>query len=145
MATAGVWMLVAVAALMVATGLPAWMMLIAIALAFSSAGVAVGAVPLPLLTSIPSRLLGLLENDLLQALPLYVLMGAMLNRLPLAAILFRTAGRALRWTGAGAPLAGLGLGVLLAPMNGSVGASAATLSRTILPRLAAAGRHAGRN
>lgn len=48
MATAGVWMLVGVAALMIATGLPAWMMLIAIALAFSSAGVAVGAVPLPL-------------------------------------------------------------------------------------------------
>jgi len=132
-------MLVAVAALMLATGLPAWMMLIAVALAFSVAGVAIGAVPLPLLTSIPSRLIGLFENDLLQALPLYVLMGAMLNRLPLAGILFRAASRALRWTGAGTPLAGLGLGVLLAPMNGSVGASAATLGRTVLPRLASAG------
>jgi tripartite ATP-independent transporter DctM subunit len=132
-------MLVAVAALMLATGLPAWVMLIAVALVFSIAGVAIGAVPLPLLASIPSRLIGLFENDLLQALPLYVLMGAMLNRLPLAGILFRTASRALRWTGAGAPLAGLGLGVLLAPMNGSVGASAATLGRTVLPRLASAG------
>ena len=33
-----------------------------------------------------ARLLGLLENDLLQALPLYALMGALLVRLPLAAI-----------------------------------------------------------
>jgi tripartite ATP-independent transporter DctM subunit len=132
-------MLAAVAALMLATGLPAWMMLIAVALVFSVAGVAIGAIPLPLLSSIPSRLVGLFENDLLQALPLYVLMGAMLNRLPLAGVLFRTASRALQWTGAAAPLAGLGLGVLLAPMNGSVGASAATLGRTVLPRLAQAG------
>src|SRR6202171_6286524 len=135
MATAGVWMLVSVAALMIATGLPAWMMLIAIALAFSSAGVVVGAVPLPLLTSVPSRLLGLLEQDLLQALPLYVLMGSLLNRLPLFDILFRVGARALSGTGAGAPLAGLGLGVLLAPMNGSVGASVAMLARTVQPRL----------
>ena len=62
-------------------------------------------------------------------------MGAMLNRLPLADVLVRTARRALNWTAAGAPLAGLGLGVLLAPMNGSVGASAAMLTRTVLPRL----------
>jgi tripartite ATP-independent transporter DctM subunit len=135
MESAGLWMLAAVAALILATGLPAWVLLIGVALASSAAGVAVGKVPLELLTGIPSRLIGLLENDLLQTLPLYVLMGAMLNRLPLADVLFGTARRGLRWTGAGAPLAGLGLGVLLAPMNGSVGASAAMLSRTILPRL----------
>jgi len=138
METAGLWMLAAVAALILATGLPAWVLLAGVALGFAALGVAAGAIPLPLLTGVPSRLLGLLENDLLQTLPLYVLMGAMLNRLPLADVLFRTARRALRWTGAGAPLAGLGLGVLLAPMNGSVGASAAMLSRTVLPRLSEA-------
>lgn len=138
MRTAGLWMLAAVAALMLATGLPAWVLLAGVALGFAVFGVIAGAIPPALLTSIPSRLLGLLENDLLQTLPLYVLMGAMLNRLPLADVLFRTARRALRWTGAGAPLAGLGLGVLLAPMNGSVGASAAMLARTVLPRLSEA-------
>jgi TRAP-type mannitol/chloroaromatic compound transport system permease large subunit len=135
MEAAGLWMLAAVAALILATGLPAWMLLVGVALAFAAAGVALGKVPLTLLTGIPSRLIGLLDNDLLQTLPLYILMGAMLNRLPLADVLFRTARRALRWTRAGAPLAGLGLGVLLAPMNGSVGASAAMLTRTLLPRL----------
>jgi len=139
MESAGLWMLAVVAALILATGLPAWMLLIGVALAFAATGVALGRIPLEFLTGIPSRLIGLLENDLLQTLPLYVLMGAILNRLPLADVLFRTARRALRWTGAGAPLAGLGLGVLLAPMNGSVGASAAMLTRTILPRLAEAG------
>jgi tripartite ATP-independent transporter DctM subunit len=138
METAGLWMLAAVAALILTTGLPAWVLLVGVALGFATLGVAFGAIPFSLLTSVPSRFLGLLENDLLQTLPLYVLMGAMLNRLPLADVLFRTARRALRWTGAGAPLAGLGLGVLLAPMNGSVGASAAMLARTVLPRLSEA-------
>ena len=138
MESAGLWMLAAVAALILATGLPAWMLLVGVALVFAAFGVAVGKVPSELLTGIPSRLIGLLENDLLQTLPLYVLMGAMLNRLPLADVLFRTGRRGLRWTRAGAPLAGLGLGVLLAPMNGSVGASASMLSRTVLPRLIAA-------
>ena len=80
------------------------------------------------------------SSDLLQALPLYVLMGALLNRLPLAQVLYRDRqSRAVARTGAAPPLAGLGLGVLLAPMNGSVGASVAMLSRTVLPRLDAAG------
>src|SRR6516162_8018587 len=99
METAGLWMLAAVAILLVATGLPAWVVLIGVAVAAAGAGAAAGAVPLPLLAGIPSRLLGLLENDLLQALPLYVLMGAMLNRLPLADILFRSLSRGLRVTG----------------------------------------------
>jgi tripartite ATP-independent transporter DctM subunit len=139
MEAAGVGMLVAVAALIVATGLPAWIMLIAVALLFSGIGLATGAFDWALLTAMPARVLGLLEQDLLQALPLYVLMGSLLNHLPLARILFRVGNRALAGTGAGAPLAGLGLGVLLAPMNGSVGASVAMLARTVAPRLQAHG------
>jgi tripartite ATP-independent transporter DctM subunit len=139
MGAAGVWMLLAVAVLMIATGLPAWMLLIGVALAASLGGIAAGAFTLPLLTAMPSRLLGLLENDLLQALPLYVFLGALLNHLPLVEILFRVGSKALARTGCGMPLAGLGLGVLLAPMNGSVGASVAMLTRTVQPRLDAHG------
>src|SRR5205814_5752661 len=39
----------------------------------------------------------------------------------------------------GATLAGLGMGVLLAPMSGSVGASVAMLAKSVHPRLAAGG------
>ena len=92
-----------------------------------------------LLTALPSRIIGLLETDLLQALPLYVFMGALLNRLPLADRLFRC-GVALGGRSGGAPLlATLGLGALLAPMNGSVGASVAMLSRSVAPKLEARG------
>jgi tripartite ATP-independent transporter DctM subunit len=139
MATTGLWMLAAAAVALIATGLPAWIVLVGAALAFAGGGLFFGAFTLPILTAVPARILGLLENDLLQALPLYVLMGALLNHLPLAQTLFRAASRLLERTGAGTALAGLGLGVLLAPMNGSVGASVATLGRTVFPRLDAAG------
>lgn len=139
MATAGLWMLLALAALMVATGLPSWLLLLGVSMAFAAFGVAAGVVPLSLLEGLPLRLIGLLDNDLLQALPLYVLLGALLNRLPLADTLFRVASGGLARTGAGAPLAGLSLGVLLAPMNGSVGASVALLARSVLPRMTAGG------
>jgi tripartite ATP-independent transporter DctM subunit len=132
-------MLAAVAVVLVATGLPSWIVLLGVAMVFAACGVVAGAVPAYLLTAVPARLLGLLENDLLQALPLYVLMGALLNRLPLAGILFRVGERTLRGTGAGASLAGLGLGALLAPMNGSVGANVLMLGRTMHPRLLASG------
>ena len=139
MATTGLWMLAVVAVALIATGLPAWIVLIGVAFTFAVGGLLVGAFTLPILTAVPARILGLLENDLLQALPLYVLMGALLNHLPLAQTLFRAISRALERSGAGTALAGLGLGVLLAPMNGSVGASVATLGRTVFPRLDAAG------
>ena len=72
-------------------------------------------------------------------MPLYVLMGALLNRLPLAEFSCASGERALVRTGAGTALAGLGLSVVLAPMNGSVGAGVAMLTRTVLPRLTAGG------
>jgi tripartite ATP-independent transporter DctM subunit len=145
METAGLWMLAAVALLMVATGLPTWMLLLGVASAAAATGVALGAFAWPVLTALPARLLGLLENDLLQALPLYVFMGALLNRLPLADILFRDAAYLARRSGAGTALAGLGLGVLLAPMNGSVGASVSMLARTVQPRLDQSGMSAERS
>jgi len=135
----GLWMLLAVVALLLATGLPAYAVLMGVSTVFAAAGVATGAVEYRLLTSLPSRIIGLLENDLLQALPLYVFMGALLNRLPLADRLFRC-GVALGGRSGGAPAyATLGLGALLAPMNGSVGASVSMLSRSVAPKLARQG------
>ena len=135
MGAAGLGMLLATAVLMAVSGLPAWKVLVGTAMAFAVGGLLLGAWPLQLFMALPLRLLGLLEHDLLQALPLYVLIGAMLHRLPLADILFRVALHLLRRTAAAPYLAGIGLGTLLAPMNGSVGASISMLSRTMGRRL----------
>ncbi|MEP7329752.1 MAG: hypothetical protein ABI777_11110, partial [Betaproteobacteria bacterium] len=88
-AVAGVLMLALVAVVLLLTGLPSWLVLTGVAMLFGALATAFGVVPGSLLTALPARLVGLLENDLLQALPLYVLLGALLNHLPLAGILFR--------------------------------------------------------
>src|SRR6185295_8370652 len=139
MEQAGLWMLLAVAVALLATGLPAYAVLMGVSVLFGVFGLALGGLDFGLLTALPGRIIGLLENDLLQALPLYDLMGSLLNRLPLADRLFRC-GVALGGKSSAAPaLATLGLGALLAPMNGSVGASVAMLSRSVAPKLDARG------
>jgi tripartite ATP-independent transporter DctM subunit len=139
MDSAGLFMLLAVAVVMIGTGLPSWIVLVGVAMVFAAGGAAMGVFPAALITALPSRVIGLLEHDLLQALPLYVFMGALLHRLPLADTVFRVFSRSLQRTPAGRPLAGLALSVLLAPMNGSAGASAAMLSRIVQPKLIAGG------
>ncbi|MBV9427323.1 MAG: TRAP transporter large permease subunit [Bradyrhizobiaceae bacterium] len=138
-AWSGLTLLLLVAAGIVLTGLPAFVVLIAVASFGALAGLVTGAVPYSLLTALPGRLVNLLENDLLQALPLYVLMGLLLDRLPIARALFRS-GLAVLPPSPSAPLvSGMGLGALLGPMNGSVGASVLGLSRVVAPRLAERG------
>src|SRR5437868_2662446 len=110
MSSAGLWMLVAVALLVVSTGLPVWALLLGVAslgtVAAGFAGLDVGVV-----SAIGPRIINLLEHDLLQAMPLYVFVGVLLQRLVVADALFAT-GETL----VGAPVASLGVGALIAPM-----------------------------
>src|ERR1700676_477089 len=123
----------------IATGLPAAVVLIAVAGFGAMLGVVTGAIEGSILWALPSRVINLFENDLLQALPLYVTMGLLLDRLPVADALYR-AGNAVLPRSPSAPLvSGMMLGALLGPMNGSVGASVLGLSRVVSPRLAAEG------
>lgn len=135
----GLVLLVLVGVGIIATGLPAAVVLIAVATCGAIFGVAAGAIDAATLGALPSRLINLFENDLLQALPLYVTMGLLLDRLPVADALYR-AGNAVLPRSPSAPLvSGMMLGALLGPMNGSVGASVLGLSRVVSPRLAAEG------
>jgi tripartite ATP-independent transporter DctM subunit len=123
----------------IGTGLPAAVVLIIAASIGAVLGLMTGTIPSSLLGALPGRIIALLENDLLQALPLYVTMGLLLDRLPLADALYRGS-NAILPRGPSAPLvSGMLLGALLGPMNGSVGASVLGLSRVISPRLNAEG------
>jgi len=123
----------------VSTGLPAAVVLVTVASLGAIIGLIAGTIELATLGALPSRLINLFENDLLQALPLYVTMGLLLDRLPVADALYR-ASNALLPRKPSAPLvSGMMLGALLGPMNGSVGASVLGLSRVVSPRLAAEG------
>ena len=141
MAALGLAMFVGAAVLMIATGLPVYAVLLFVSAVFAALGIALGVFDPALLGALPVRVVGLLEHDLLQALPLYAFSGALLNRLPLAGLLQRGGERLFgRMRAANAAeLAALGVGALLAPMNGSVGASLHMLSRSAMPALGAGG------
>ena len=124
------------------SGLPAFVVLIGVAGLSAGLGVALGGLDARLIQALPLRLVGLLEHDLLQALALYALVGALLHRLKLAEVWLRTVARWLGVHPAANAIAGLGLGALTAPMNGSVGASLAMLAHTVAPRLRAQGNPA---
>ena len=129
MNTAGLWMLLAVAALVVATGLPVWALLLGVASLGASLAWAAG-LDAGVVTAIGPRIVNLLEHDLLQAMPLYVFVGVLLQRLAVADALFASGERFV-----GAPVASLGVGALIAPRNGAVASCSALLSRRVAPRL----------
>ncbi len=133
---AGLWMLLALGVLILATGLPVWALLIGVSSLFAAMGLAAGVFDLQILQALPVRTLGLLENDLLQAMPLYVFMGVLLQRLTVADALFSGLLRLFRPLAGAHGLAALGVGALIAPMNGSVASSSALLSRLVAPRMA---------
>lgn len=128
-------MLLLLAWAIIRTGLPVWALLLACSSLFALAGLASGTVDAAILGAVPARIVGLLEHDLLQALPLYVLVGVLLQRLTVADAVFSVLARSMAWTGAGPSLAALGTGALLAPMNGSVASTSSLLSRLVGPRL----------
>src|SRR5215470_10783853 len=109
----GLALLVLVGVTLVLTGLPAYAVLIFAAVVGAAVAVLSGGIPMSLFAALPGRLINLLESDLLQALPLYVLVGVLLHRMTVAPALFRT----LLWLlprRRGAPVAaGLSLGALL--------------------------------
>jgi TRAP-type mannitol/chloroaromatic compound transport system permease large subunit len=135
MSSTGLWMLAVLAVAIVGTRLPVWALLIGVASAFAGFGLVQGIFDTGILAAVVPRVLNLLEHDLLQAMPLYVFIGVLLQRLPVADALFASAARLCRPLGAGTPLAALAVGTLIAPMNGSVASSSALLSRLVAPRL----------
>ena len=135
---AGLWMLLVLGLLIVTTGLPVWALLVGVATAFAAMGLAGGIMDLNILSALPVRTIGLLEHDLLQAMPLYVFIGVLLQRLTVADALLSSLARLFRplgSSGASQSLAALGVGALIAPMNGSVASSSSLLSRLVAPRL----------
>jgi tripartite ATP-independent transporter DctM subunit len=139
MAWLGFALLVLVGIGIIFTGLSAALVLVAVASLGAVLGVASGTIEIATLGALPSRLLNLFENDLLQALPLYVTMGLLLDRLPVANALYRASNAVLPRKPSAPLVSGMMLGALLGPMNGSVGASVLGLSRVVAPRLAAEG------
>jgi TRAP-type mannitol/chloroaromatic compound transport system permease large subunit len=128
----GLLLLVLALVLMLSTGWPTYLVLLGVCSIGAFVGLGGGAIEPHMLAGLTGRVIGLLNHDLLQALVIYGLVGALLVRLDLAGSVYGGLRHALRplLPRAAAPLSGLLLGALLAPVNGSVGASLVTLNRS---------------
>jgi tripartite ATP-independent transporter DctM subunit len=134
----GLIMFVAVFALL-PFGFPVGFTLMGTALLFSVIGHFLGAFDLPLLSALPQRLIGLMENDLLQAIPLFVYLGVIMQRTTLAAELLEAMSGLFGRHAGGLSISTVILGALLAPTTGAVGASVLTLGLLALPAMLNAG------
>jgi TRAP-type mannitol/chloroaromatic compound transport system permease large subunit len=94
---------------------------------------AFGLFPLPLLNALPSRIYGVIVNETLMAIPLFIFMGVMLERSRVAEDLLEALARLLgNWRG-GLGIAVLFVGLLLAAAKGVVGATTVTMGLIVLP------------
>ncbi len=127
-------LVVAVCGLLMA-GYPVALTLAGVSLAFAALGHAAGIMSLGFLGALPQRIFGVMTNDVLLAIPLFVFMGVMLERSRIAEELLETMGRLF-----GALRGGLGVsvaivGALLAAAKGVVGATTVTMGLITLPAM----------
>lgn len=125
--------LVTMAALL--AGYPVALTLGGVALVFGLIGVELGLIPMPILRNLPSRILGSMENQVLIAVPLFVLMGVILERSRVADDLLHTASRLLARIRGGLGYAVVIVGALLAASTGIVGATVITMTLIALPTM----------
>ena len=94
-----------------------------------------GLFPIPLLNALPSRIYGVIANETLMAIPLFIFMGVMLERSRVAEDLLESLARLLgNWRG-GLGIAVLFVGLLLAAAKGVVGATTVTMGLIVLPAM----------
>ncbi|MCZ4297776.1 TRAP transporter large permease [Henriciella marina] len=120
-------------------GYPVALTLGGVALLFALVGITLGVFPEPLLLSLPSRIQGgsIMQNETLIAVPLFVLMGVILERSRVAEDLLHIAGRLLGRMRGGLGYAVVLVGALLAASTGIVGATVITMTLIALPTMLA--------
>ena len=96
---------------------------------------AFGLFPLPLLNALPSRIYGVIANETLMAIPLFIFMGVTLERSRVAEDLLESLARLLGNLRGGLGIAVLFVGLLLAAAKGVVGATTVTMGLIVLPAM----------
>jgi tripartite ATP-independent transporter DctM subunit len=134
----GPLMLVALVAFLL-TGFPVAFTLMGTAVGFALLGGALGYFDSSWLGILELRVLGLMNDDLLQAIPVFIYLGVILQRTTLSADLLETMAATFRGRASGLGISCLLLGLLLAPTTGVVGATVLTIGVLTLPSMLAAG------
>jgi tripartite ATP-independent transporter DctM subunit len=132
--TLAVAMVLAVCALLL-VGYPVAFTLAGVSLGFATLGAALGIMDLALLGALPARIFGIMTNDVLLAIPLFIFMGVMLERSRVAEELLETMGRLFGRLPGGLGISVIIVGVLLAAAKGVVGATTVTMGLIVLPTM----------
>jgi len=129
----------ATACVVLLLGFPVAFTLGGVALAFAFLGLGLGIFDLRLLGGLANRYFGVMNNELLVAVPLFVFMGVMLERSRIAEQLLETMGLLFGKLRGGLGISVILVGMLLAASTGIVGATVVTMGLLSLPSMLKAG------
>ncbi len=127
-------MFIAVCVLLLA-GFPVAFTLSGVALLFAILGYGLGVFDVSFLSAFPQRIFGMMTNEVLIAVPLFVFMGVMLERSKVAEELLETMGRTFGRLRGGLGISVSLVGALLAASTGIVGATVVTMGLLSLPTM----------
>ncbi|MCE2569934.1 TRAP transporter large permease [Motilimonas eburnea] len=125
----------AVVCLVLMAGYPVAFSLAGTALLFASVGIITGTFDGSYLGALPNRIFGIMNNQTLLAVPLFVLMGVMLEKSQVAEKLLTSMGQLMGRVKGGLAIAVVMVGMLLAASTGIVGATVVTMGLLSLPTM----------
>ncbi len=117
------------------TGYPVAFTISGVALMFGLIGGILNVFDVSFIASLPNRIYGIMTNDLLIAVPLFVFMGVMLQKSKIAEELLETMGLILGSMKSGLSISVTLVGALLAASTGIVGATVVTMGLLSLPTM----------
>lgn len=129
----------AVLILAILAGFPVAFSIAGVAVFFAYLGWLLGVMDISLLGAFGQRVFGLMTNQVLIAIPLFVLMGALLEKSRIAEDLLDTMGRAFGQLRGGLGISVILVGALLAASTGIVGATVVAMGMIALPTMLRAG------
>ena len=116
-------------------GYPVAFTLAGVALLFAAIGTATGTFDPVFLEAFPNRVFGIMTNETLIAVPVFVFMGVMLERSKLADQLLQSLAQIMRGTPGGLGMAVVLVGAMMAASTGIVGATVVTMGLISLPTM----------
>jgi len=116
-------------------GFPVAFTLAGVSLLFALLANLIGAFDMAFLQSLPNRVYGIMANETLIAVPLFVFMGIMLEQSKIAEQLLSTMDEVMRGVKGGLGIAVILVGMLLAASTGIVGATVVTMGLLALPTM----------
>ena len=116
-------------------GFPVAFTLAGVGLLFAGLGVLTGTFDPVFLEALPNRIFGIMTNETLIAVPLFVFMGVMLERSKLADQLLQSLAAMMRGIPGGLGIAVVLVGAMMAASTGIVGATVVTMGLISLPTM----------